>query len=908
MTAPAQSAPAPRAAEPTTLTVFLAPAGPGDGVLAALTDLSAAGLIGSFAWITDPSEQAAVTGVVLVEHGSARDVAITDLVISRRVRTLRVCSVVSVVADAARSSITADLAATTTLASATGADTVIRIRLLLTGSDGIDGPTSALAVEGWHNVVISPEDSRGPEFGRVPTPAHPGAAEFGRYAGPVVAGLSGLWSGIDHTPLDDAPVLPGAVVRLARSFYRKLETSDVETTLRHELLTSDGQLPLPSDQRSQVVYLSDTALAGTTMAGALWRKHSAVLRGPRLNYQAQSTEEIGPWAVLKMFFGFLWAAMRNAPAAWYHKIAGGVARSVALSVQQAVFTDAPAAYEVVVRGRRANGQAAGWTEIGAASDHLSGLIAGSGQVHDPGTDLSSLWQDYARAAMTLADAGTRSADLPPVQVGTARGVVREAAAVVPGRTERFSDIPGVIGAAVEADGVDAVDVLGVRDLSNRLTDLQRDPNQGLAAGSTLSALGDWRARHAGSFGAAVGNELATAFGNCYAESARLLEKLRTATTPADPGESNLGLARWVQLAAALWVVLSGVFIYLGSAGYVRWWVTVLVVLGGLLIVLVTLGVVFFITQRRLFALIHQRKSVVAEHEVDRQNLLSALTDLRRLSQAYGQFLAWSRVIGSFLAAPLGPDTHRSHSVLHIERGLPMSTAVAVARPAPDQVATTAGYLRRDLFHPGWLTRSWDELITRAAPPAPGTREQTAGSSALWSERGRNSGSGLDRFSADMYSGAISSSGADVVWRQALDLLAGPMGGLVPQLLASVEVVGGAQTSIEEFLGGIDRQTEPTGSFAPTLLSDRAITESVARVHTDYRRPRRFGLGIVCAATQLSDAFAIDHLVSTGGDKRVDSTWTPGAVDEPGATPAAPGSPTTAPADYRAPDLGRGFEF
>ncbi|NDK90760.1 hypothetical protein GYA93_14385 [Gordonia desulfuricans] len=900
----------------TALTVFLAPSGPADGVLAALTDLSAAGLVDQFAWVTDPDTATPVQSLVVVERGIAHDLALTELVTTRRITLLRICSVVPIAEGTHRLPVGAELGVTRALHSATGAAQVVRIRVALTGPAGIDGPSTALSVEGWHNVVVSPEDSRGPEFGRIPTPTEPTSIDHGRFAGPVIAGLTGLWSGIEHAPLDDAPVLPGKVIRLARSFYRKLETADVESSLRAEILAQDGRLPLPSDQRMQVVYLQDAGLAGRTMASTLWTKHSAVLRGTRLSYPTQTVETIGAWAAIKMFLGFLWASIKNAPAAWYHKVAGGLARSVAIGVQQAVFTDAPAAYEVVAHGRRANGQHAGWADIGEASDHLGGLITGTGPVHDAGTDLSGLWQDYARASMTLADAGNRTSDLPPVPVGAAVGIVHEAAGVVPGPGERFTAIPGVIGAATEIDGVDAVDALGVEDLRRRLGDLQRDPHNGLAAGSTLSALNDWQRRHSGSFGAAVGDQLAKSFAGCWSEVQGLFAKLMNAQTPPDPGSRNLGLARWVQVAVVLWLILTGVFTYLAIAEIVDWWVAPTVIVGTLIVLVVALGCAFISTQRRLFALLHQRKSVIAEHEIDLQNLRAALNDLRRLSQAYGQFLAWSRVIGGFLAAPLGPDLHRPEQVLHISRGMPMSTSVGVARPAEAEIATIAGHLRRDLFRPGWLTRSWEDLITRAAPPQPGARDLGVGASPLWSERGRRSGSQLDRFSTAVHTGAVTSSGADVVWQHALDLLAGPMGTLVPRLLASVQPIDRVETTIDEFLGGIDRPTEPSGSFSTDLLTDGAIMDAVAKVDIDYRRAQRWGLGIICAATQLSDAFTADHLVTVGDQTpRADTDWAAPqpiesgfGVSRNGQDPTGAPGPATRPDEFRAPEPGRGFEF
>ncbi|MFT4126562.1 MAG: hypothetical protein QM662_10060 [Gordonia sp. (in: high G+C Gram-positive bacteria)] len=891
------------------LTVFLGPSGPADGVFAALTDLSAAGLVDTFAWIADPVAGTPSPDLVLVENGVARDTALTDLVTTRRISTLRTCSVVPMVAGAQRLPVTTELSTTSTLLSATGAGRIVRIRAILTGPEGIDGPADALGVEGWHNIIVSPEDSRSPEFGRVPTPSNPTPDDLGRFGGPVIAALTGLWRGIDHTPLDDTAVLPGKLVRLARSFYRKLETTDVEAALRTELLSHDGRLPLPADQRAQVVYLQDTGLASATMAGALWTRYGWVLRGSRLPYETPKAEVIGAWAAITMFFAFLWGSLRNAPSAWYKSIVSGVSERVAIGVQQAVFTDAPAAYEVMVRGRRANGRHASWVDIGAASDHLTSVLSGHRRVQDAGSDLSEFWRDYAGASMTLADAGTRSPNLPPIQVGAARGIVREAAEVVPGPAHRFTRIPGVIGAAVDVDGVDAFDALGIYDLQRDLTDLQRDPTHGLAAGSTLAELNEWQDQHSTSFAATVGRQLATSFSAALTEAQQLLEKLRNAAPPPEPGSSSTALARWAQLSMVAWLVLTGLFIYLVSDDIVTWWWALIAVVVSLIVVLGALGIAFIRTQRQLFALLHHRKSVIAEQEVDVKNLLAALQDIRRLWQAYGQFLSWSRILGSFLAAPLGPDTYRPATVLHITRGLPMSTSVGIARPAAADVARTGDYLRRDLFNPRWLTASWEELIRRAAPPLPGSTDTLAGSSPLWSERGRDSGSRLDHFANQMYRGEVTSSGAEVVWRAALDLLAGPMGGLVPHLLATVEPVGGAQTTFAEFIGGIDAQAAPAGVFPSTLLTDQAITGTVAKVATDYRRPRRFGLGIVCAATQLTDAFATEHLLTTT-TPRIDTEWSAPDLAAPDRGAPAGAQPTTAVVDdeFRAPEPGRGFEF
>ena len=106
------------------------------------------------------------------------------------------------------------------------------------------------------------------------------------------------------------------------------------------------------------------------------------------------------------------------------------------------------------------------------------------------------------------------------------------------------------------------------------------------------------------------------------------------------------------------VILAAVVGYFGYKEVIGAWTAVGIVAGSVVAALVCLAVAFVNVQRKLFALIHQRKSVTSEQRIDQQNLLTASADLRRLSRAYGQFLSWSRAIGGFLAGPLGPTPRR----------------------------------------------------------------------------------------------------------------------------------------------------------------------------------------------------------------------------------------------------------
>lgn len=895
-------------------TVLLAPSGVADGVLAVLTDLSAAGLVGPFIWITDPSDAAPPQLVTRVEGGRTADVTLQQIVTAHNIDVMRVCVVVPLLGSDKPLSLSQERFIADLLASSSGASRTVRVRALLARPGMAAHAGVQVAVDGWHNLLIAPEDRPGPGLGHVRLPADDAAAEIGRHTAPVLAAVLGLWSDLDHAPLDHAPVMPGEVVRLTRSFYRKLDTAQAESGLRRQLLSQDGTLPLPSDQRAQVVYVTDVSLAATTMADKFWHKHAAVLKGPRRTYErAPAAQKIGLRAALKMFFGFMWAAIKNAPAAWYAAMVNSVSTGIAATMNKTIFGGAASAYEVVINGRTARGERAEWSDIADASSQLSGVLAGQpdGGQHSAHTDLSAVWQDYSRAAMTLADAGVRSTELPPVQIGVNRGIIGRAAEVVPGPAEKFSDIPGAIAASVEVDSVDATDPLGVMSLRHKLNDLERTPEHGLQARETLNNVDAWQRRHASSFGGVVGRRLADAFASVYGEVQKLLQKLSNAPEPPpEPDASNKKLARWIQFTLILMLLVTAAVVYFTIAGHLKWWWAVAIALATYLISLMLCVRAFIRNQRELFQLLNRRRAILDERAVDEENLRTALRDLNRLSQGYGEYLAWSRALGAFLAAPLGPDTQHSREALRVSWGLPLSTAVGYAAPAASDLATTVGYLRRDLFNLGWLSGAWEHLVVSALAPPPGSRELTADSSPLWVHPGRGSGSVLDNWSTALFSGSVTSTGADVTWRRALQNLTGSMAQLIDTLVSQVQQPGGSTVARTEFLAEIDRPAPPpnTYRFDASLLTDVAITNGAAAVMADERVANKEGVGIICVATQFSDAIPVDYIKSGAGEAAPTSWSDPIPAAPRETTPQQNTDVAGLGQAYLPPEPGGGFKF
>jgi hypothetical protein len=221
--------------------------------------------------------------------------------------------------------------------------------------------------------------------------------------------------------------------------------------------------------------------------------------------------------------------------------------------------------------------------------------------------------------------------------------------------------------------------------------------------------------------------------------------------------------------------------------------------------------------------------------------------------------------------------------------------VGYAAPAVGELDSTVGYLRQDLFNLGWLTGAWEQLIRAAAPVSSSNREFKVDDSPLWAQAGRGSGSALDRWSAALFSGAVTSTGADVAWRAALGRLTGSMAQLTDSFVNRVQQPGGTSVPSAQFFSQIDTPAPPPGTdeFDPGLLTDFAVTRGSARVVEDYRKRVQDGVGTICIATQFSEAMPVDFLR--------------GAVADSSAHPPAQAEPSRQDR-YLPPTLGEGFKF
>ncbi|WP_253249943.1 magnesium transporter [Rhodococcus sp. BUPNP1] len=852
------------------LTVFVGSVGPADGVRDVLRDLSTAELVGSFVWVDDSEIDGAGTRVPAVEteRGISQSVTLQDVLASRHYDLVRLCVLVPSGPGAVPVRLATETMLAELLSSNSGGARCVRLRVLLR-RPADEQPASAIpALAGWHNLLVAPEDSRGPGMGHESLTATHDPVDVGRQAAPVIAGITGLWTDIEHTPFDDAPVLPGNSLRVVRSFYRRLDTSHAEHRLHSELLEFDGQLPLPRDAGTAVLYADDVPAATRQMAHAVWVKHGHLLTSPRKSAPPKrDVRTITFMDAVRMTGRFLLAVLKNAPSLLITRAIHRASTSVASAAQRALFGSTPGAYRVLVGGVDADGQRVSWTEYESASRQLGAALdeaKGTPQVAAP--DLSALWRDYARGALTLADASERSAGLPPIQVGAHRAVLRSAADIVPGPDDDFTDIPGVVSATTQLHVAEAPDILGVEELRTTLRGLEQDPVIGLDARRTGAAIQTWAAKRRHSFAVSFGSILTSRLSADITEAGTLLERIKGVEALRDPAEESAEVQRrmfWrVRIATLIALVLGVLAGVLAWKEFISWWA------GGPIIALCVIGWAIAVTlicqkaQQYLEDLLASREAITAANEADRVNLRAALREIEVLTGAYRQYLSWSRALGAFLARPLGVPKHVLTARRRIDWGLPRHSAIGSGSPDDDKIARVADQLRQDLFTVGWLTEPWDTVSAGAGVALGGVAHDiTRDPSLLTTKAGAGSGSPLDEWSLMFYRGRVQSTGAAVLWQRAMSELTGPRTELARDLLDVIEYrIDGTvhRSGIDDFLAGVGVPTEG-GFLDRAAFTDTATMRGASAVAGELYSRTRVGCGLVAVTTQFTEGVSAEDL-------------------------------------------------
>jgi hypothetical protein len=264
------------------------------------------------------------------------------------------------------------------------------------------------------------------------------------------------------------------------------------------------------------------------------------------------------------------------------------------------------------------------------------------------------------------------------------------------------------------------------------------------------------------------------------------------------------------------------------------------------------------------------------------NLRTAVQDLSRLSGAYGQLLAWSRVLGAMLRAPFGPAPPPRPPAGQLTDGLPRSTQLGVATPNRNDTDAATHGIEQRLYQVGWLTGPWEDVLARAA------NELREDPSVLFVMPGAGTGSALDRWSYAAASGQLHATGADALWRQVQQMLADPQSPAAAALTGAVYVPASGRTvpAAEFSAGVVERPPDRAAPFAAWLFTDTALTAGRSAVVVDEPVVARRGVGYRAVVVQAGDGLPPYDFSLFAPRSSVAATRDAGRAAEPDEPPGA----------------------
>jgi hypothetical protein len=851
-----------------------------------LRDWSALGLIGKVCVVDTealrPGELRLPTTVL--EHGTTRGAILQgELSTLTRVDRIRVCAFTEIGDEVVGPDPTAALSVVDAVTNALPSTPLVRLHVIGMALQGA-ALTSELGWIGWHNVAIAPENAQTPSSGIDPIVAQDVGPVRQLHFAAALSSLAGLWSTATVGPLDDRQVSPGTIIFAARTYTRHLSADAVGSELLGRLAGIENGYPVPLFDGASAWVVEDESGAVDDMAARLLEKHAYVLPRPRTQPSRTAPQAIGVMQAIRMFFSFLWQALKNAPRAFLDSAIRRASITVAGVVQSAVFGSGDSEFAVVVNGMRADGSPASWVEVEESLERLSTRLTGTSSAGQANTDLSPFWKDFISAGLTLLDAGSRSGDLPPRMNGSRRGIITNGARVAPDPAETYAT-PENIAAYLNQDVVvPPYDVAGARQLWARMEVVaQRQPHVAGQIGAAKDELRAWGGRVEQTYTGRVGLRLAEGIRSTRSEVQELTKALQDAEAAAEVPdaieEQQRQLAKKLRVHFLVAVLLAVVAVVLAVVLAPLIAIALPIIIAGWLFSSVR---TFMRGQTELFALLHRRRELATQLDTLRRHLIEAIEDLRRVTRAYRQYQDWTAALGGFIRSPLGRPAIRQDADLLLGSGFPRNHRFGSARPDGYVLDEVAGRMRRDIFGVGWLSGAW-ELFLADVPRSmgPNAFRVEEDLDLLFADPGVARESLLTDWSRAV-SGRTDWKGTAEALRGRVDgVLTGAGSDLTPRLLAQVETRNAVGTvekiRYEDFINGLDRAGDGIGHQAfSRAMWGPAVNDDATTVASTQVQTTSAGLGLTLVVTQVSNGVMAVNL--SGSAPPAPSPWDASPLD------------------------------
>lgn len=829
-------------------------------ILAVLTDWSAAGLVGSFTWVDSAhlgQDAPALRVVDGIAHGTTWQGAFSEAGASSTLVGILVPSDAEPRHSALASQVTVMVQRATN-------QQARRLRIVLPRTPAI--PADALTVAEWENLVISPESPQGPHRASESVSLADGQPRSAHEAA-AVSSLLGLWRGIgDPAPLENSG---RASVRMVRSTVRGWDGGEADAQLRNEVLSLSREVPLPRGSGENVVYLDEPARAARLVADRVWGDHrSTHFVGERQHAQREAVRRVGVLDALKMFFSFLVSGLMH-PLEWLRSVTDALRNEAASRVGQAIFGTG-SAFEVV-RSTSLNAMSADELEQLAARAEDALAAAEGRPMLEAVTNHAEVWRDYTGSALTLLDARDRGRALA-VREGADLGVVSAVAVVVPPGEEVFTLGEPALPVEESLERIESFDWLGATLLESRLEDIAAEERVSSLALQARERLRQWRTTHAdSSFAYRFGEQLGSAVVALYDEVGIHSATLASLQELDDLSDSRSGQRKTATLMRVLVIVALlgiGIVVGIGALAWISWLSVAGIAAGILVVAMVSSLVVFVRRQRILFKLINRQRELVSQVDAAKENLRRALSDLRRSVEGYRQFLAWSRVVRTFVQAPFGRVVSEQESA-RVPDGLPASVEWGQEEYPEQSRGGIVARLRVSISTVGWLSDPWRLLLEGVgARLGPDFYMLSEAPGRIFDERVGTVNSALDAWVADLEAHGAGTDAADETW---MSIRARTLPTVLEQLgsPSRIRQQDGQLLSVREFINGADEQI-PGQPFSYQLLSDEAQVYNRTVVSMPIAVSRvASSLGFVLIRTEATEPLRVaDFNQPSGADEEI----------------------------------------
>ena len=745
----------------------------------------------------------------------------------------------------------------------------LRVRLLLSALPV--KPVTVPPLQGWNNLVLSPEEGGTPSSTRI-RPIHhtQDGFELAQFAAPAVASIFGLWRGMPEPAVFD-PDTHRLIetgdrqrFRLVRAFHRTIDASEIEDNIRKIVFDPTQRLPRPQvTNSSRAVHYSNPEDLTDQLSQVFISQQISPLVSVATEYEELQGQKVSGWAALKNNLGLYWANVVGKPQEWVDGQRGAVNKSAATFLQKMLYGE-NSSMELVVNGHSGkSGGATSVDQLREASEQTLSMAREQGFDLGQEPQLAQTWEAYHDYALGLVD-GSWSEKIDTRGLRDNQNnmyIVQYGGQSVQDLTASFKGfhplMTSTLGYKHESQATVApFDPVGAdRFAADIEYTSQQTRNE--AVNRKKHEFNVWRAKNSTTFAWKVGQGIADTLRSAQDKyraahaKARELEEVAKNFQARDFNKENKVLARklrgmWLGLfivLALMTYMVAGCYnpdLPLGE--YFQWfdwpWYVVGIIIA-VLIFLVCSWAVFTKAQREIFDYVQRRKLLERNQEIAAGNLAVASAEIGRISNAYNQFLSWSALLGRAIFAPFGrKETFSDH--LHTpQSGLPENARIAQAELNRDNAVRMTDEIRTYIYQSEWAHKSLKSLLDdmNEAFERNRTGHTAVALHDMWGMGGLSTGTPLDNLSRNLDSRYMEDR--DLKQQAWQKVITDPrMTRSLQQYLGRVVFREEGQKrsqSTSEFLAGMNQDKGALQAFSSNSLTSAGGAEGYTEIDGDRTR-------------------------------------------------------------------------